>query len=202
MGTHEPESIAFAGRGGALEGRWRTGRGAAVIAPPHPEYGGRLDNPVVETLAAALAETGVAALTFNWRGVGASHGEATGDLRAADDDFAAGVAEAARRGAGRPLVGAGYSFGAAAALRERTADRLVLVAPPVALLGADELRVCARPLVVLLGDGDAYAPTDLVASLMPKRPDARLEILRGVDHFFAEPHALARLAHGLRGVLA
>jgi alpha/beta superfamily hydrolase len=200
--THRPESVAFGGRGGALEGRWWSGRGVAVVAPPHPEYGGRLDNPVVEALAAALARSGLAALAFNWRGVGASEGEPTGDLRAADDDFAAGVSYATRRAAPPPLVAAGYSFGAAAALRQPAADRLVLVAPPIALLGADELRSCARPLLVLVGDGDAYAPADLVADLVPKRPDARLEILRGVDHFFAAPHALGRLADSLAGALA
>jgi alpha/beta superfamily hydrolase len=200
--THRPESVAFDGRDGSLEGRWWSGRGVAVIAPPHPEYGGRLDNPVVETLAAELARSGLAALTFNWRGVGASEGAPTGDLGAADADFAAGVSYATRRAAPPPLVAGGYSFGAAAALRARCADRLVLIAPPVALLGAEELRACARPLLVLVGDDDGYAPADLVASLVPKRPDARLEILRGVDHFFAGSHALGRLAESLAGALS
>ena len=56
-----------------LEAAWQSGDDrAAVVAPPHPEYGGSLDNPVVNELAYALYQEGFASLRFNWRGVGAS----------------------------------------------------------------------------------------------------------------------------------
>jgi hypothetical protein len=198
------ETIAFRAGAHRLEGRWRPGTaGGAVIAPPHPEYGGRFDHPVVEALEAALAGAHLATLAFNWSGAGASEGEISGDLGRADGDYAAALAELIRRGATHPIVAAGYSFGAAAALRlGAQVDRLLLVAPPIAMLGAEALRACPRPTTVLVGDADDYAPGDLVAALMPRRGDARLEILPGADHFFAGAGALERLRQGLGAALA
>ena len=49
--------------------------GGAVIAPPHPLYGGSMDSPVVTELAQACARADFASLRFNWRGAGASAGE-------------------------------------------------------------------------------------------------------------------------------
>ena len=48
--------------------------GVAVIAHPHPLFGGTMDNKVVTTLARAFTETGHAVFRFNFRGVGATEG--------------------------------------------------------------------------------------------------------------------------------
>src|SRR3972149_8028021 len=48
--------------------------GSVVVCHPHPLYGGDMDNHVVEGLCVTLAESGVAALRFNFRGVGGSGG--------------------------------------------------------------------------------------------------------------------------------
>ena len=50
-------------------------KGVAVIAHPHPLFGGTMDNKVVQTLARAFVQTGWEAVRFNFRGVGASEGE-------------------------------------------------------------------------------------------------------------------------------
>ena len=44
--------------------------GAAVLAHPHPQYGGTMRSIVIGALFQALPEAGVAALRFNFRGVG------------------------------------------------------------------------------------------------------------------------------------
>ena len=49
-------------------------RGIALIAHPHPLYGGSLDNKVVQTLARTLVQLGYRALRFNFRGIGKSEG--------------------------------------------------------------------------------------------------------------------------------
>jgi hypothetical protein len=51
-----------------------TPRGVALIAHPHPLYGGTLDNKVVQTLARAFLELGYETWRPNFRGVGATEG--------------------------------------------------------------------------------------------------------------------------------
>ncbi|MBT3887737.1 MAG: alpha/beta hydrolase family protein, partial [Nitrosomonadaceae bacterium] len=48
--------------------------GIAIIAHPHPLYGGTMDNKVVHTLFKALFELGFVTVKFNYRGVGKSGG--------------------------------------------------------------------------------------------------------------------------------
>ncbi|MFN3884918.1 MAG: alpha/beta hydrolase, partial [Rhodocyclaceae bacterium] len=49
-------------------------QGIALIAHPHPLYGGTAENKVVTTLARTFRELGCVALRPNFRGVGASEG--------------------------------------------------------------------------------------------------------------------------------
>ena len=49
-------------------------RGTALVAHPHPLFGGTLDNKVVQTLARAFVELGYEAWRPNFRGVGESEG--------------------------------------------------------------------------------------------------------------------------------
>jgi alpha/beta superfamily hydrolase len=163
-------------------------RGAAVVAPPHPLYGGELSNPVVAAIAEGLTRAGIAALRFNFRGVGGSGGTPSGRAADADADYAAALdALAARRAA--PYLGAGYSFGAAAALRVAARDsriaRLVLVAPPLAMIDRAALDAFAGPVTVLVGDEDAYAPLGQLERLVAGRARVALQVLPGEDHFFA-----------------
>jgi uncharacterized protein len=87
---------------GAASGR------TAVIAHPHPLFGGTMDNKVVQTLARAFVQSGWSAVRFNFRGVGATqgtHDEGRGEL----EDMLALIADQAGEGA---LAIAGFSFGA------------------------------------------------------------------------------------------
>ena len=108
-------------------------RGVAVIAHPHPLFGGTMDNKVVQTLARAFVQCGFAAVRFNFRGVGASagvHDEGRGELQ----DLLAVVEQVAPRAEGQRIALAGFSFGAfvtshalAALWTEGRVDQAVLV---------------------------------------------------------------------------
>src|SRR5947209_8695108 len=83
-------------------------RGAALIAHPHPLFGGTLDNKVVQTLARSFVELGYEAWRPNFRGIGASEGkydEGKGEV----EDLAAVF----RQLDFPSIVLAGFSFGAA-----------------------------------------------------------------------------------------
>ena len=49
-------------------------RGVVVLCHPHPQFGGTMDNKVVQTLARAFLQLGYRAVRFNFRGVGGSAG--------------------------------------------------------------------------------------------------------------------------------
>jgi hypothetical protein len=189
-GSGEERVVAIPTREGALvlEGIYVAGAGdaGAVIAPPHPLYGGSMDSPVVAEVAHACSRAGLATLRFNWRGVGASGGRQSGEARHADLDYAAALEHLAATVAG-PLTACGYSFGAAAALRAATGfprvREAILVAPPPALLGAAALGALRRALVIA-GEGDAVAPPEELGSLISGAPGAHLEVLPEADHFF------------------
>ena len=159
----------------------------AVVAPPHPVYGGLLTNPVVTAATDGFAEVGAAAMAFNYRGTGASQGRVTDDAGAAVEDYTAALDALAERVPG-PYLAAGYSFGSRAALAVASADPrvrgAVLVAPPVDMIGAADFAAFAGPLLVIVGDRDAYAPLDRLRAALAARPDARLEVIEGADHFF------------------
>ncbi len=82
-------------------------RGTAIVAHPHPLFGGTMDNKVVQTLARAFVQCGWTVVRFNFRGVGASagtHDAGAGEAR----DFVQVVEQVAPDG---PLAIAGFSFG-------------------------------------------------------------------------------------------
>ena len=83
-------------------------KGVAVIAHPHPLFGGTMDNKVVQTLARAFVQCGYTAVRFNFRGVGASAGEHDAGKGEAQDLLAV-VRQVAPQG---PIALAGFSFGA------------------------------------------------------------------------------------------
>jgi alpha/beta superfamily hydrolase len=168
--------------------------GGALVAPPHPLYGGSMGSPVVSELAWACQKAGMASLRFDWRGVGASTGAASGELEDGVRDFAAALLHLGRSVAG-PLVACGYSFGAASAARaiagQPRVTRVVLVAPPPALLALDALREGDRQVLLIGGEHDALAPAERLEAIAGELPRARFARVPEADHFFAA--GLARL---------
>jgi alpha/beta superfamily hydrolase len=175
----------------ALEGIFLAGdgpdAGGVVIAAPHPLYGGSMESPVVNEIAYACGKAGLASLCFNWRGVGASGGEPSGETGEADADYAAATLHLAETVSG-PLVAAGYSFGAAAALRvgaqHPRVRRLLLVSPPPPLLAVEALEGFHGDVLMLTGEHDGIAPPRALEDLAASLPRATLHVAADADHFF------------------
>ena len=163
-------------------------RGIALIAHPHPLFGGTLDNKVVQTLARAFVELGYAAWRPNFRGVGASegrHDEGRGEV----EDLAAVLAHAK---AAKPVL-AGFSFGAAmqAKLGARVqAERMALVGVAVTSF---EVPAVAQGTLVIHGEMDETIP--LKAVLDWARPqELPVLVVPGADHFFHRKLPALKLA--------
>lgn len=163
-------------------------QGGVLICHPHPLYGGTMDNKVVTTLAAAGNDVGMAALRFNFRGVGASAGT---------HDEGRGEAEDCERLAdwlraqldGLPLWLAGFSFGGFIALRAHAAVSpagLVTVAPAARYLESREPAAWpACPwLIIHAADDDVVPLAETQARLAAAEPPPRWEIPEGGGHFF------------------
>ncbi len=156
--------------------------GLALIAHPHPQQGGTLDNKVVQTLAKTFAALGYAAVRFNFRGVGASLGsfdEGNGET----DDALAALAYGRHRFAGLPLALAGFSFGSFVQTRvaQREAfERLVLVAPAVKRFAVQD--VPAETIVVHGEEDDVVPLADVFAWARPQQ--LPIVVFPGCGHFF------------------
>ncbi len=180
-----------------LEGRlYRAiGLDAVIITHPHPLYGGELDNPVVAVLTDIYQRLGYTTLRFNFRGVGASRG-VYDDGRGEQDDVRAAARYLADLGKTVSDL-AGYSFGAWVHLHMEpplpTVRRYLLVAPPVAYMEFNVTTVRAAKLQIIVGDRDSFSPLmSLREQISGWHPAARLQVLPGADHFYA--NALDQLA--------
>ncbi|MBI2384286.1 MAG: alpha/beta fold hydrolase [Gammaproteobacteria bacterium] len=162
--------------------------GFAVICHPHPLYGGAMSNKVAYALASAAQKSGLAALRFNFRGVGASEGRHD-EGRGETEDTLAVVEWMRARMPGAPLLLAGFSFGAFVSLKAaaRAQPRLhVSIAPPFKYFAHEPLP--PRPpcpwLVVHGVDDEVVAYADTQAALDAYDPPPELVTLDGVGHFF------------------
>jgi alpha/beta superfamily hydrolase len=163
-------------------------RGLALIAHPHPLFGGTLDNKVVQTLARAFVELGYAAWRPNFRGVGESEGTHDGG-RGEVEDLAAVLAH---MGAEHPVL-AGFSFGAA--MQAKLAVRLK--PERVALVGVavTNQEVPAVPAGTLVIHGEVDDTIPLAAVLDWARPqELPVLVVPGADHFFHRKLPALKLA--------
>lgn len=171
-------------------------RGLALIAHPHPLFGGTRDNKVVQTLARAFVALGHETWRPNFRGVGASdgiHDEGRGET---DDLQTVVAAMRERRDAlglapiepAAPLVLAGFSFGcfvtsrlaARLAAAGAATPRLVLVGPAASRFA---LEAVPADTLVIHGELDDVVP--LQAVLDWARPlGLPVTVVPGADHFF------------------
>jgi uncharacterized protein len=163
-------------------------RGVALIAHPHPLFGGTLDNKVVQTLARAFVDLGYEAWRPNFRGVGATegvHDEGRGEL----EDLEAIVNTL---NAGK-LVLAGFSFGASVVARlaqQTKPEWLVLVG-----IGVTRLAAPAVPAGTLVIHGENDDTVPLATVLDWARPqELPVVLVPGADHFFHRKlHVLRRI---------
>lgn len=157
--------------------------GIALVAHPHSQQGGTLDNKVVQTLAKTFFALGYAVVRFNFRGVGESAGAFDDGVGETDDALAALAYAKEALGDTLPVVLAGFSFGSFVQTRvaERmSAQRLVLVGPAVRRFAV--LHVPADTIVIHGEEDDVVALADVLAWARPQQ--LPIVVFPGCGHFF------------------
>ena len=163
---------------------------AVAVCHPHPLYGGSMHNNVTYAVADGLVKSGIAALLFNFRGVGRSGGSHSGGTAEQQDISAALGWLQGQPGVDKERLGlAGYSFGGGVALPVACADERVrcvalispyFESPPISLL-----RGCAKPKLILGGGNDDMVPPSDVEQYGAEAAEPKnCEIIKGADHFW------------------
>jgi len=187
--SHEANPIQLEGILHLPAGKGAKGPGA-VICDPHSLYGGSMEVPLVVAIAQELAQRGVVALRFNFRGVGRSQGTyANGEGEMADVAGALHFLEGQERVDRERLYLVGYSFGAGVGLRHAENDpriaAVAVVAPYVENPSESLLRSYTNPKLFLAGEGDTVCPIEWLRAFVAPLPEPKaLRILPGTDHFF------------------
>lgn len=162
-------------------------RGVALIAHPHPLYGGSMDNKVVQTLARAFIALGYVCARMNFRGVGESaglHDHGIGET----DDLMQLHQHMRQQYPDLPVALAGFSFGTF--VLSRLQQQLVAqgqAAERLALVGcaAGKWDLAAVPANTLLIHGEQDDTIPLIDVLDWARPqDLPVVVIPGADHFF------------------
>ena len=180
------------GPAGAIETRFDNAtdaRAIAVLAHPHPLYGGSMHDGVLSCVVDTFLLSQISCVRFNFRGVGQSAGAHDGGLGEVDDLIC--VAQSvAQNEAQLPLWLVGYSFGAlmtVKALPALQATQTLLIAPPNAAM--------AFPETAFNGDSPSESQTRVIAGELDQFVDfegitalagaGNVDKIAGADHFFS-----------------
>jgi alpha/beta superfamily hydrolase len=170
-----------------------------VVCHPHPTYGGDMHNNVVSAICETAVENGIAALRFNFRGTGASEGNYANGI-GEQDDVRAAVAYLGTLPEidGQRIALAGYSFGAAVAVRAAASvaglRAFIGVSVPTMMPLDGVTMPC--PALFVSGDADEYSDAgDLTVFVQGLGLQAELKLLPGLGHFWFG------VEHELRGII-
>lgn len=185
----------LAGPAGRLEALLNSGSPdapyAALVCHPHPAGGGTMHSKVVYNAMKVFSSFALPVLRFNFRGVGRSEGEHANGHGEQDDVSAA--LDWLTAEFNRPILVAGFSFGAAVSLKACCGDArvagLVALGLPVEAAGREYrypfLSSCTTPKLFLSGDNDQYAPKEALAAVFGEAGEPkRVVFIPGAEHFF------------------
>jgi hypothetical protein len=161
--------------------------GVAVVCHPHPQHGGTMHNKVAHTLARSFVRSNFAVLRFNFRGTEGSEGVYDNGVGELDDALAA-LAWIRQQKVEGPVWLAGFSFGAAIAVRAavaRDVDGLISVAPAIYRFAGNLDAQPDCPWLIIQGDEDELVEIDETVEWVDSLdPGPELLVVPGAEHFF------------------
>jgi alpha/beta superfamily hydrolase len=161
--------------------------GLALVAHPHPLFGGTMENKVAQTLARTFVSLGYVTVRMNFRGVGQSEGVHDAGI-GETDDMETLLQHMRQRYPDLPLVLSGFSFGTF--VQSRLHQRLSAAGIPVqrlVLVGAAAGKWAMPDIpadtILIHGELDDTIPLQAVFEWL--RPqDIPVVVIPGADHFF------------------
>lgn len=160
----------------------------ALIAHPHPLFGGTMDNKVTQTLARTFAELGYISVRSNFRGVGQTEGVHDEGIGETDDLLTVLTWAQSEFAAHGDVVLAGFSFGTFVnsmlaprlSAQNQVVARMVMVGTAA---GKWAVQAVPQDSIVIHGELDETIPLyDVLRWAEPQ--DLPITVVAGADHFF------------------
>ena len=189
--------IFIPGPAGRLEAKYyknpKFGSPVAIVLQPHPQYGGSMNNKVVQTTYNIFLENGFSVIRINFRGVGKSEGvfdNGQGEL----SDAAAALDWIERENLDYSQCWvSGFSFGALICMqlimRRPEVNNFIAISPQPNVYDFSFLSPCPTSGLMIYGKKDELVPLEYIVDL-----DKKLSAQKGIkvdfqavndaNHFF------------------
>ena len=191
--------IFIPGPAGRLEAKYyknpKFGSPVAIVLHPHPQYGGTMNNRIVQLMYNIFLENGFSVIKVNFRGVGKSDGEFdNGQGELADAAAALDWLERENFDNSQCWV-SGFSFGSLIAMqllmRRPEINRFIAISPQPNAYDFSFLSPCPTSGLMIYGKKDELVPMEYIKEL-----DDRLSAQKGIkvdfqaipeaNHFFSK----------------
>tara|TARA_B100000029_G_scaffold343628_1_gene336030 strand:- start:405 stop:1061 length:657 start_codon:yes stop_codon:yes gene_type:complete len=189
--------IFLPGPSGRLEGKYfkneKIGSPVAVILQPHPQYGGTMNNKIVQEAYNVFVKNGFSVLRFNFRGVGKSDGTFdNGQGELSDAAAALDWIERDNQNYSQCWI-AGFSFGSLICMqlimRRPEVTKFISISPQPNVYDFTFLAPCPTSGQILYGDKDELVSRESLTELKnrlksQKGIDVTFSEIKGANHFF------------------
>tara|TARA_B100000427_G_C15280663_1_gene495212 strand:- start:26 stop:682 length:657 start_codon:yes stop_codon:yes gene_type:complete len=189
--------IFLPGPSGRLEGKYfkneKIGSPVAVILQPHPQYGGTMNNKIVQEAYNVFIKNGFSVLRFNFRGVGKSDGTFdNGQGELSDAAAALDWIERDNQNYSQCWI-AGFSFGSLICMqlimRRPEVTKFISISPQPNVYDFTFLAPCPTSGQILYGDKDELVSRESLTELKnrlkgQKGIDVLFSEIKGANHFF------------------
>jgi alpha/beta superfamily hydrolase len=163
---------------------------AVIICHPHSQFGGSMDNNIVDGLCEKLTLNSFISLKFNFRGVNGSQGIFDNGVGEKEDalsaiTFISSVKEVDQNRIGLAGYSAGAAWGLSAAYRDIRVKALAAISPPLTMFDFAFLQNCTLPKLMVSGSEDDFTPVinfTEMCSLLPEPNECHT--IPGADHFW------------------
>ncbi len=198
--------IFIPGPAGRLEGKYyknpKFGSPVAIVLQPHPQYGGSMNNRIVQLMYNIFLENGFSVIKINFRGVGKSDGvfdNGQGEL----SDAAAALDWIERENMDYSQCWvSGFSFGALICMqlimRRPEVNNFIAISPQPNVYDFSFLAPCPTSGQVVYSDNDELVTKESINELdnrikSQKGVEVLFSKIKGANHFFKDKEKELRL---------